>query len=421
MRVLLVNTSDRTGGAAVAAHRLMEALNNNGVKAKMLVQKKDGNDITVVGQNKPWLQRWRFLWERWCIFVRLHFSRKNLFSIDIANTGADITQLREFREADVIHLHWINQGFLSLKSIEKILASGKPVVWTMHDLWPATGICHHPGDCRNFETYCHHCHCLSGGGSKNDLSTRIWKQKQHLYHMYSVNFVAVSSWLQKETQQSMLLKERKISVIPNVLSLSHFRLFERNDARSYLGIKHRYVIVFGATRIDYPIKGFGFLIDALHHIIKTQMIAKDDLCLILFGDIKNKELLQQIPIHYIYNGYVDDEDTLSRIYSAANCVVSSSLYETFGQTLIEALACGCLPVTFDNSGQTDIIAHCQNGYLARWKDPVSLAEGIVWANHSDIDRKSLRQKVIKTYSETIVAHQYINLYKSLYTQKNDHF
>lgn len=48
MRVLIVNTSEKTGGAAVAANRLMEALNNNGVKAKMLVAKKETDQITVV-------------------------------------------------------------------------------------------------------------------------------------------------------------------------------------------------------------------------------------------------------------------------------------------------------------------------------------------------------------------------------------
>ena len=37
MKVLIVNTSERTGGAAVAASRLIEALNNNGVKAKTLL------------------------------------------------------------------------------------------------------------------------------------------------------------------------------------------------------------------------------------------------------------------------------------------------------------------------------------------------------------------------------------------------
>ena len=142
MRVLIVNTSERTGGAAVAANRLMMALNNNGVKAKMLVRDKETDSLTVIGLPKSPMLHWHFLWERLVVFVRSRFSRKHLFEIDLANIGSDITRLPEFQEADVIHLHWINQGMLSLGSIQGILRSGKPVVWTMHDIWPATAICH---------------------------------------------------------------------------------------------------------------------------------------------------------------------------------------------------------------------------------------------------------------------------------------
>ena len=139
MRVLILNTSEKTGGAAVAANRLMDALNNNGVKAKMLVRDKETDNISVVGLSQSLIQQWRFLWERLVIFFHLHCTRKHLFEIDIANIGTDITKMREFKEADVIHIHWINQGFISLNVIRKILDSGKPVVWTMHDIWPATG------------------------------------------------------------------------------------------------------------------------------------------------------------------------------------------------------------------------------------------------------------------------------------------
>ena len=128
MRVLIVNTSENTGGAAVAANRIMEALNNNGVKAKMLVRDKATDDLTVVGLGGGLRQKWNFLWERWCIFCHAGFSRRHLFDIDIANAGTDITKTREFKEADVIHLNWVNQGMLSLKGISRILASGKPVV-----------------------------------------------------------------------------------------------------------------------------------------------------------------------------------------------------------------------------------------------------------------------------------------------------
>lgn len=116
MRVLIVNTSEKTGGAAVAASRLKDALNHNGIKAKMLVRDKLTDDITVVSLRKGLGTKWHFLWERFCVFFKLRFSRKYLFALDIANSGTDITSLREFKEADVIHLSWINQGMLSFQT-----------------------------------------------------------------------------------------------------------------------------------------------------------------------------------------------------------------------------------------------------------------------------------------------------------------
>ena len=417
MKVLIVSTSDGSGGASVAALRLAEALNNNGVEARMLVRERLTDKPFVVKMGGKWRQKWNFLWERMRIFASNLFSRKNLFTVSIANTGQDITHTKAFREADVVHLHWTNQGMLSIQNIRKIIVSGKPLVWTMHDMWPLTAICHYAHECRRFTDSCGRCPFLRFPHD-GDLSQKVFRKKQAVLRDASVQFVAVSSWLRDEARQSTLLGGRDIRVVPNVLSLSRFRLFPRDDARRSLGIKSRYVVMFGAGRIDNPIKGFGFLCDALRSLVGSRKILRDDICLLLIGGIKNRDVLQDVPIPYIYNGYVDGDDALSMMYSAANCVVSSSLYETFGQTLIEALACGCLPVTFDNSGQTDIVRHKENGFLARWKDPESLAEGILWAaKDSNIHRESLRQEVLCKYSEQVVAQQYIDIYNELINGK----
>ena len=215
MRVLIVNTSEKAGGAAVAANRLMDALNNNGIKAKMLVRDKVTDDITVVGLPRSFRMQWNFLWERWCIFCRLHFSRKNLFTLDIANAGYDITSLPEFKEADIIHLHWVNQGMLSLKTIRKIISSGKPVVWTMHDIWPASSICHLTLGCHHYNNGCGNCKYLPGNGGKNDLSAKIWKKKQKVYNSGALSFVTCSRWLAAEARLSGLLAGHRIETIPN--------------------------------------------------------------------------------------------------------------------------------------------------------------------------------------------------------------
>lgn len=202
MRVLLINTSERIGGAAIAASRLMESLKNHGIKAKLLVRDKQTDQISVVSLDHNWRMVWKFVWERIVIWSANRFNKKNIFAVDIANTGTDITSLPEFQQADVIHLHWINQGMLSLKNIEKILASGKPVVWTMHDMWPCTGICHHARECTHYQQECHNCPFIHGGGGKRDLSYRIFHKKQALYRNRHINFVTCSRWLEERARTS---------------------------------------------------------------------------------------------------------------------------------------------------------------------------------------------------------------------------
>lgn len=417
MRVLIINTSERTGGAAVAANRLTEALNNHGVKAKMLVRDKQSDSITTASLPPSWRLRWNFLWERFVIWVHNGFSRKNLFAVSIANSGTDITRLPEFREADIIHLHWVNQGMLSLKGIQKILASGKPVVWTMHDMWPCTGICHHARECEGFHDECGQCWLLRFPKDK-DLSRKVFLKKQQVYAKGELHMVAVSHWLQQQVQRSALTRELSSSVIPNTLSLQKFYIQEKAQARHQLGLPaNKRIILFGAARIDDPIKGFPTLLEAIDHLLKNGCHKKEELHLVLFGKIKfTDEVLPHIPIEYTDLGWVDDPDKLSAIYSAADTTVNASLYETFGQTLIEAQACGCLPVSFGNSGQADIIRHRENGYLAQAYSVEDLAEGIHWAlteGKEQVSPETMRSEVIHRYAGDVVADQYIRLYEKL--------
>lgn len=135
MKVLILSTFEHTGGAAIAANRLLSALNHNGVSATMLCRKNISRGPKALRK-----QSWSSIFERLAIWIAKGFSTKDLWTTDPALFGQDITATREFMEADIIHLHWINQGFLSLDTIRKITESGKRIVWTMHDEW-ASGKC----------------------------------------------------------------------------------------------------------------------------------------------------------------------------------------------------------------------------------------------------------------------------------------
>jgi glycosyltransferase involved in cell wall biosynthesis len=414
MRVLIVNTSEHTGGAAVAANRLMEALINNGIKTKMLVRDKQSDDISVADCGCKWQNKWYFLWERLVIFINNRLSRKNLFKVSIANTGIDITKTPEYQEADIIHFHWVNQGMISLQGLQNILKSGKPIVWTMHDMWPLTAICHHAYECERYQDSCGQCRFLSHP-SRNDLSARVFRHKQKILSSAKsrITFVAVSNWLASKARSSALIGHLPINVIPNVISLRQFTLINRMDARTAVDVSEPYIIAFGAARIDDPIKGFSYFADALRLLTESGRFKESEIRVLLFGELRDTSLLNSLCVPYTYLGYIDDAYRQSQVYSASNVTVSSSAYETFGQTLIEAMACGCVPVSFDGSGQADIITHLENGYLAQRLSAESLADGIAWGLKSPISSQDLRRSVLRRYSESTIAQQYINLYNSL--------
>lgn len=416
MRVLILNTSERTGGAAVAANRLMESLNAAGVKARMLVLHKTSQSDRVIAIGKPWQKKLTFIWERLVIWINNRFSRKNLFTVSIANAGFNVTTHPAFQEADIIHLHWINQGMLSLHNLQEIIASGKPIVWTMHDMWECTAICHHAYTCDLFKSECRNCRFLRFPDN-HDLANRVFKKKQRLFLNAGLNIVTVSTWLAAQVRQSTLLKEKTISVIPNTLSLSEFKMRDKQQCREELSLPDKHLILFGAARIDDPIKGVDKLFQALQLLITEHKFASEELHLVLFGKIKYPEqILPKIPVSYSDFGCITDTSLLSKLYSAADITLSASLYETFGQTLIEAQACGCIPVSFGNSGQADIIRHKENGYLADYLSIESLAEGIRWGitqGPTQLSKASMRDSVLKKYSGEVVADQYIHLYQSL--------
>ena len=416
MRILIVNTSERTGGAAVAASRLMEALCNYGVKAKMLVRDKETQSLTVSALPGQRRSQCHFLWERFVIWIHLHFRRQHLFDIDIANAGTDITRLPEFQEADVIHLHWVNQGMLSLRCIRKILDSGKPVVWTMHDIWPATAICHLTLDCRHFENRCQQCRLLPGGGSVNDLAAQVWQRKQRILSGRHIHFVACSQWLAEEARHSALLQGQIVTSIPNPIDTHFYRPHDKQEARQLLGLPAEGpVVLFASQRVTNQYKGMNYLIAACQQLAAQHPKLRATMTVAILGG-HAEEIVGQMPFRTHALGYVNDEQRIVAVYNAADVFVLPSLSENLPNTIMEAMACGVPSVAFRVGGIPEEIDHRQNGYVANYQDSDDLAQGIWWTLF-EADQESLRkaclQKVSHCYSQQSVANRYFELYEGL--------
>lgn len=416
MRVLIVNTSERIGGAAIAASRLVEALKNNGIKAKMLVREKQTDRLSVIELKKNWWRMWQFIWERILIWKENQFKKHNLFAVDIANTGTDITAIPEFQAADIIHLHWINQGMLSLNDIQKILQSGKPVVWTMHDMWPCTGICHHARECDKFHQECHHCPYIYKGGGKKDLSNQVFKKKKEIYQSAPVTFVTCSRWLKERAGQSALLNGHTIVDIPNPISTGLFKPQNSLAARNKMELPtDKKLILFGSVKVTDKRKGIDYFVESCKLLAEMHPELKEELGVVVYG--KNSEQLKPlIPFQVYALDYISNEKDLVNIYNAVDLYVTPSLEENLPTTIMEAMACGVPCVGFNVGGIPEMIDHLHNGYVAEYKSAEDLANGIIWtlseSEYQSLSEEACR-KAVSNYSESIVAKKYIDIYNKI--------
>lgn len=411
-----------TGGAAIACKRLLKALQAVNVDAWMLVRDKRTDDPRVVSVNNSWMRRkmnlFRFIWERFVIWKNNDFSKRNLFAVSIANTGVDISRLKEVQEADVIHIHWVSQGFLSLSDIKKLIGLGKPVVWTMHDMWACTGICHHARECEHYRLNCGDCFFLKKP-AVHDLSYRTMKKKKEA-GFNRITYVACSEWLKNRTGKSSLMQDSRLLSISNPLNISLFSPQDRVKAREkYSFSPDKYYLLFGAARISDPRKGFEYYFESLELLAKEHPELRDRIELVFLGN-SELQLPATIPYKANFTGYISEEDDVALLYSAVDVFVMPSLEENLPNTIMESMACGTPVVGFEIGGIPEMIDHKINGYLVTYKNSRDLMQGIFWTLF-EADRmqlaKAARVKAVQCYSEEKIAGAYLDLYEELLSKK----
>ena len=412
MKITLVNTDDSSGGAAVACRRLMYALNTqDDTQAQLLAQKgkiKDDN-IHHIATNK--IKEAKVLaniaLER-LAFKPYHNGEINSFYFSPANIGMDISNHQAIKSADIIHLHWINLGFLSIKSLQQLAALNKPIVWTLHDMWAFTGGCHYSGDCTNYLNECGNCERFLKNPSENDLSRKINLKKSFFKNF---NFVTCSHWLKDEALKSSLLRDVNVISIPNPIDTNFFQPLDKKTSRSTLNLRDDVqYILFGAANLNDDRKGLQYLLDAIE--LLAQKENSKSIELLLFGKANKDEL--NIPMKINELGSISSMEKMRDVYNAADLFIIPSLQDNLPNTIMESMACGTPVVGFNTGGIPEMIDHKENGYIATYKDASDLINGIFHTLDHQVEfGKSARKKVLDNYTEDKVAKKYIEFYQSI--------
>lgn len=407
MKILIVNTSDIKGGAARAAYRLHRSLLSLHVDSQMLVQNKSGDDFTVLVQGKKtakYFNKLRPVIDT--LPVRFYKEKtKTPFSPSWFGFSSMVDNINKIKP-DVVHLHWICAGVMSIEDIARIKA---PIVWSLHDMWAFTGGCHYDENCNAYKNSCGNCKVL-GSNKENDLSTKGFNKKNKTFSsLNNMTIVGLSKWLHTCAKESTLLKNKKHINLPNPIDTKAFKPFDKEKSRELWSLpKDKKLVLFGAMgATSDPRKGFDELSKAMSKLKDTNIE------FIVFGSSEPKES-QNFGFKTHYLGSLADDVSLVTLYSAVDVMIVPSLQENLSNAIMESLSCGTPVVGFNIGGNSDMIKHHINGYLAKAFDTDDLAKGIEWVlNHKEYDKlcTSAREKVVCEFDSVVVGKKYIELYK----------
>lgn len=415
MKITLINSTN-TGGAGIACLRLAEALQEQGHTVNVLVQKeKNGGHRLTTPILKSKLSKIPYLLrqKKQEKILRNYPNRKPmLFSVPLGTSKIHEHPL--VKDADIVHLHWTSDVFITTKDIEKMAEMKGKLYLTFHDMWYMTGGCHYAGDCTKYVLHCCSCPQLNTV-DENDLSHRIFGEKQRAYKKLNLHAITPSKWMADLAKDSFMFSNQKVNHVFNAHNFNVFKPQDKQTAAKDLKVEltdDKKYILFGAMgALNDSRKGFKYLKEALTLIAEDSAIDNSTIELLVFGSTAD-DLKSKIPFKITMLGNITSEEKMASVYNLADVFVAPSLEDNLPNTLIEAMGCGTPCVGFNVGGIPEIIDHKVNGYVAQERNVQDLKQGIKFVLFTDNDaiREMAIKKVQKDCNYKTVAERHLELY-----------
>lgn len=414
-KILHVSTYDDYGGAAKAAYRILQCHRDNGMEASMLtmVRQPDRREIFTPWMEDP-VRNLRYVRE----VLRSHKQSQGTEAGSLLSSGrvsAGISDLLNTLDFDIVNLHWI----INMLSIEEIGAIRKPVVWTLHDMWPFCGNEHYI-EIEDFQSSFYSVEQAVGMGAgdrEDNISFRSWAEKMKCWKDLKLTIITPSEWVSALSRTSRLFHRCPTLTIPLPID-SEKEWYPENgvELRRRFSIPETIKVILcvaGDLFINRR-KGWDYLFKAIGSL--TGAAAGHDYMLMIAGpDPPIEELSLPLPVRWL--GRLSGPESLRQAYSMADVLAVPSRMEVFSLTSLEAQACGVPVVAFDNSGPAGIVRHMRTGWLASAFDAADFASGIQWIT-GDRDRwmqlsRNSRRNAIERFSPKVIADQYLKVYQML--------
>lgn len=414
------------GGAGKAAYRLHKGLCELGLDSTLAVLSKKSKDPTVkvIPETLASYNRLCDLpeydsgvmpkqWGLWNGALEQAWGKPDHHIEAFTGTWSPVRLdlIEELKGCDIVHLHWVAGMFDYFMGSRWL--RGKKVIWTLHDMNPFTGGCHFTGGCDHFKGECGGCPMINSR-TLDDASRQTYFAKKYFFTHQPIPIVTPSRWLAKQAQMSSLLRSLKVRVVPYGCDKTVFRPYPKEAAKEALRLPlaAKKVLLFGA---DYNSKrkGFNLLLEAID--LEGSVRTNPNVFLGIFG-VPPDEVLAKYKTKALNFGRINVEETLAKVYSAAEAMMVSSIEDNLPNTAIESILCGTPVLGFDVGGMPDIIDDPALGALVKAGDVQALARAIraVLTRPEDHAAASrCRQLAVTKYDLRLQAEQYLALYDEL--------
>lgn len=396
LRIAQINTCDNIGGAALVAFRLHKAYKKQGHRSFMLVGDKQSGDDNVISIrdnrdtqflgicNREGLQYWNYL------------------------SSFDIPLKEEFSGADLFHCHNLHGDYFNYYALPG-LTRLKPAIWTLHDMEALTGHCAFSLDCEKWQSGCGKCPMLYAYPPiEKDTTSLLWQGKKEIFTRSDIDIVVPSKWLFDIVKKG-ILADKEIHLIPNGIDTGIFHPYPKAEMRERFNLPFNKVVFItsasGGTK--NPQKGGTYLLEALKKIR-----IKEDVVLVSLGDTNYNPGIEGV--NWVSTGHIYEEAEVAKWYSAADIFLYPSIADNLPLAVLEAMSCGLPIVTFDTGGIPEMVRHMDNGYVAGYKDVLSLIKGMELFLYDTALREKAGRHAMEAVRKNFTIERMVNSYLELY-------
>lgn len=417
MKVLHLNTS-KNGGAAKAANRIHTSVMKLGIDS-IFLSKDDIDSFKYPNENNlsnlkytiPDLTLKNYIDEKFFrrfTKQKLSIEKKRIElkkklnplligDFEICSTPfseVDITLLDAYKQADIIHLHWI-AGLVDFETF--FIKNQKPIIWTLHDENPFRGLFHYENDqIRNENKF-------------RTLNEKFLKIKTIAYkNVDNMIVITPSNWLKDKAIFSNVFSNTLFYQQNYAINTDVFKPICPTYSKSIFNIpSDKKVVVFVSEIVSNYRKGYDLLSQMIYdHVF-------EDVIFLIVGDVTNKAKNAE---NIIYTGKITDERLMSVVYNAGDFFILPSREDNQPNTMIEALCCGTPVIAFDISDNRSILEPDKLGVVCESIDVFSLKKTLMNClnNQYTFNRNRISEIASGKFSENACGNFYKEIYEKLF-------